>query len=209
MATIPAVKLVDPDGRVRAAKRNLNKEGAVRRSPFCEVIISLWLQGAGWRDIEQWLIAQGPDYRIPSTTLWRNFKKAGLDTRRSLTKIEEEIEANGGVVFIDIVNEARNNLLLQKRRIDHLVRTEAFRKTQKGSEFYHDKRVAQELKAQAELIALYSKILDQASGKGEDSKKEGEGQPLKMTSEAKVLLVEMLISGEIELGDAKPTLPGE
>lgn len=192
-------RLADPAGKIAGIRAKLNPRCAVRKSRYCEILISQFLQGMPYQEMEAWTERQGPEHRISTTTIWRNFMKAGLAA--SKTMVEEQVEANGGVIHLDLVREAKQNILMQKQRIDHLVRSETEKRTRQGFEHYHDKRIAQEIKLQQEMIAALAKMIaDETHLHPEDAEETKARQsPLHLSEEAKPVLADMLINEEIKL----------
>lgn len=194
------VRLPDPKGRIAAVRNGMSPDCSVRKSPLCDAIIGLYLTGTSFSQIELWLIQQGEIYRIPAPTLWRNLSKGDKNNERDKfqTHIENEIESVGGMVNLSAVNEAQNNYLLQKKRVDFLVRAEQEKRKEPGRENYHDKRLAVEQKILNELLLTYQK----ASGGGLLSRdEEGVTNPdgLSLSEDARKVLSDMILNEELKV----------
>ena len=142
-------RLPDPHGMIARIKARMNRNCAVRISPYCEVIVSMRMQGINFRSIEEWLIEQGPEHRISAATLCRNLKQSKMVVE--LNKAEELAEQWGGRIDLDLVREISGQILLQRKRVDKLqVREE---KRQAGGEInYLDKRIRQERALLVEMV---------------------------------------------------------
>jgi len=110
------MRLPDASGKIRRAKRRISKACAVMKSPFCEEIIALRLQGWSYRKIETWLIDKGEQHRIAAPTLFRNLKP--IRQLESLPMAEMLAEDFGGLIEIDPAREVARSVLLQRRRVE-------------------------------------------------------------------------------------------
>ena len=65
-------KMLDSKGIMARAKARMPVDCAVRKSQYCDEILSLRLQGFSYRKIEEWLREKGRQFAIPAATLCRN-----------------------------------------------------------------------------------------------------------------------------------------
>ena len=146
-----STKLADPHGMIARIRRSLNPNCAVRLSPYCDVLISMRMQNIPYLQMEKFLIEQGKEknenYRISAPTLYRNFMKTKLNIE--LPYAEELAERWGGRIDLDLVRELSGQILIQRQRVDKLVRRE--QQMQRKTPGYHDKRIRAEQDA---LMAL-------------------------------------------------------
>lgn len=207
-------KLPDPHGFIRRIKGKLNKRCAVRQSPFCDVIISMRMQGVPFRDIETFLVDQGEGYRISSPTICKNFKQTRMEVK--LTYAEEMLEKMGGIINLDLIREASQNIILQKERVDRLVRREEIIQTkgmndQKANPAYLDRRVKGELELLNNMIRQLHAMLEKtSSGENVDPEvlNKMEAQELHMTEDVAQVLADMIINDELVVGPVELLPPG-
>lgn len=191
--------LPDPLGMLARIKSKMNPQCAVRRSTYCDYIISMSMQAVPYRDIEAWLIEQGPQYRIAASTICKNLKTSKLDVR--LTHAEEKLEKLGGFINLNHVRELSQLIITQKGRVDHLVRLEEEKRKDPALKHYSDKRIAQEMDLMAGMIKSLNSILaltkDDAAKRLEESMKAMDDQGLKMTADGKTMLTDLLLHGDL------------
>lgn len=202
-------RVPDPHGLIANVRARLNKKCAVRISPFCDYIIAMRMQGVPYKDVERWLVEQGQEYRISAATIWRNLKRTKMHVR--LTRIEEKLEAHGSVINLDIIREMSQNILVQKERIDQMVRTEAERRKQPNFENYIDKRIRQEMALMTDMV---SKLHNMSRNTGEEALEEIKKALAEMdepesnvTADAAALIVDLILNDEISVG-AEFLVPG-
>lgn len=202
MAPVTQQRLPDPHGLIARIRARLNKKCAVRVSPFCDYIISMRMQGIPYREIEDWLLEKGEQYRISQATIWRNFKQAKIEVK--LTYAEEMLEKMGGVINIDLVREMSQNILTQKTRLDRLVRAEENRRKTPGSENYVDKRIRQEMQMMNDMLAKLHAMLEKApadaAAAAEEEIRRMDQQGVGLTEEAASVLTDMILNNEIMVG---------
>jgi len=199
MAVKQIQSLPDPAGMISRIKSRLAKNCAVKNSPFCEVIISMRMQGVDYRAIESWLIEQGPEHRISSVTIWRNLKSTKLKVE--LPYAEELAEKWGGRIDLDLARELSGQIIAQRLRVDSLQRKEI--EKQKTVPGYHDKRIMRERMALSDLVrnlhAMMKSPIDAAREAIEAGELGRSAQPtLSITGEAAVR--ELILSGDLKLG---------
>jgi len=194
-----ANKLADPQGMIRLVKGRLPKNCSIRKNKYCEHIIAMRLQGVAFHKIADWLEGREGNHRIPSATLWRNFKKTQLKV--SLTWAEELIEKYGGEVDIDLVKEMTSQILTQKVRIDKMVRGE--KEKQKGNSRYMDRRIRQEMETlQKLLVALQAmkKTPQELMAEAMAADALENTTTFKLTDAASEALTQLILEGAIEVG---------
>lgn len=206
----PPRRLTDPSGLIERIRRRLNPRCAVARSPFCDYIISMRMQGIPWREIENWLIEQGEEHRISSPGLFKCFKNAKMEVK--LSYAEEMLEKMGGVVKLDVIREMSQNVITQKERVDRLVRGEVEKRaSSKEYANYVDKRIRPEMtllqSMMKELHQLLEKTPQQAAAEAEEALRIMDQQGITVSEDAAAVLADMIINGEIKAGpsDLLPT----
>jgi len=192
-------KLPDPQGMIARVRGRLSVRCAVRKSKFCEIIISMRMQGIPYRKIEEWLIEQGEEYRISAATLFRNLKKTKLKVE--LPYAEEMAERWGGRIDLDFARELAGQIIAQRERVDHMQRQEL--ESQKSNARYFDRR----LKPERELLNnMIKNIASMMKSPLEAAQEAVEANALigalgfKMSEDTAHLLKEMLLSGELQYG---------
>lgn len=197
-------KLPDPHGMISRIKAKLPKSCAVARSQYCEIIISMRMQGVDYRAIEQWLTEQGEEHRISPTTIWRNLKKTNLTVE--LPYAEELAEKWGGRIDIDLARELTGQIVAQRLRVDSIQRHEV--EKQRTNPRYYDRRLRQERELLASLIKTLHGMMKTPAEAARELM-EGSGLlsqlSLKMTTDAQSILKEMILSGELILGESPQT----
>jgi len=191
-------RLPDPLGMIDRIKRRLNKKCAVRISPYCDYIISMKMQKVPDREIEEWLIQQGgKEARISAVTIWRNFKSVKLDVK--LTYAEEMLDKTGGFVNLNLIREQSQVILVQKERVDHLVRME--RQRQEQSPGYTDKRLRFEMELftmmMKELNIMLQRVPEETAAAAKDAMDRLEARGVHVTEDATQVLTDMILNNEI------------
>jgi hypothetical protein len=207
----PRVRLVDPQGMITRIRAKLNPKCAVRLSPYCDVIISMRMQGVELRQIEKWLIEQGDQFRIPANTIHRCLQRTNLPVK--LTYAEEMLEKLGGQVDVNLVNEMSKNVWIQKQRVDQMVRDEQTRRAQPNNETYTDRRVRHELEVYNMLLQALHTVLQEAPVKAQQAAKAEQqrldSQGIAASKDALVVLRDLILNNELVLGgsDVIPPSP--
>ena len=138
-------KLPDPHGMIARIRSRMSKRCAVRVSTFCDIIISMRMQGIPYRQIEAWLIEQGDEHRISAATILRNLTKTKLKVE--LSYAEELAEKWGERIDLDHARELAGQIIAQRQRVDKMQRLEIER--QELNARYFDRR----LKGERELLS--------------------------------------------------------
>ena len=175
------------------------KNCAVRLSPYCDTIISMRMQGIPYGEIERWLISQGKQHRISASTIHRNIKKSGL--RVELPAAEEIAEQWGGRIDIEPVRELAGQILMQRRRIDRLLKREEDMQEERPG--YHDRRISGEMKVLNELLkTLYGtmKTPEEAVKEAMAAASAGARDTF-FTDDAVRVVTQMILDGEISVGE--------
>jgi hypothetical protein len=195
-------RLVDPTGIIKRTRARLNKQCAVFKSPYCDYVISMAMQGVPYRDIEKWLIEQGEEHRISAPTIWRNLNQTGLQV--NLTRAEEKLQKYGEVLNLDLIREMSQNIVTQKERVDRLVRGEEERRKQKGSENYADRRVHQEMALlhtmTKDLHTMLQRVPEDAVAAAEQELRKLESGAINLSADAASVLQDMILNNEITIG---------
>lgn len=193
--------------RIRA---QLDKQCSVRKSPYCDHIIAMRIQGVPYKDIEKFLAEQGPQHRIPTATIWRNFQTAKLRVNVSYA-VEEAERWGGSPKDLDIALETASQVLAQRRRIDDLVKAELIKK--KANPNFNDKRIRAEMETLNNLIRTYFSMLKSPMEAAEERAKadqmmNGVNPKTLLSEDGEKLIAEMILNGEIKIGgdgDHAPT----
>ncbi len=192
-------KLPDPHGMIARVRGRLSVRCAVRKSKFCEIIISMRMQGIPYRKIEEWLIEQGAEYRISAATLFRNLKKTKLKVE--LPYAEEMAERWGGRIDLDYARELAGQIVAQRERVDRMQRQELL--SQESNARYFDRR----LKPERELLNnMIKNIASMMKSPLEAAQEAVEANALigalgfKMSEDTSKLLTELLLSGQLQYG---------
>jgi len=183
--------LPDPYGLIRRIKNKLSQDCAIRRSPFCEEIIAMRMQGINLSAIESWLIDQGPEHRIAASTISRLLKATNLEVKLPIA--EEMAEKWGGRIDIDIQREIQGLILIQRDRISTLVRREQDEQETRPS--YIDRRIRAEIEAQNEILTSLHTIRVDEERLGRVDEPEL-GETLQLTAEQEKALVQVLVGPE-------------
>lgn len=194
-------RIVDPKGKIAKAKAKMPSACSVRRSRFCDDIISLRLQGHSYRRIEDWLRVKGTEYLIPAATLCRNLIR-GLGTEQEFMPVyEEAAEQNGGDITVDPGRSLAGQALIQRGRIDYMVRHEAEkRRTNPG---FANPRIRQELETYMSLVEAAAKYEVDQTGQASDPTR---GNSL-LSSLAESALAQLILDGHITVPDLTAKKP--
>lgn len=209
LTAVPRTRLPDPMGMIARIRNRLNPQCAVRLSPFCDVIISMRMQGVEYRHIEKWLIEQGPQYRISPAAILRNLKNTKLHVQ--LTYAEEMLENLGGQVDVDLIQEMSKNVWTQKQRIDGMVRAEAERRAKPGEGGYTDRRIRHEMEVYGELLKNLHTFLQDAPIKAQQAieaeQKRMDADGLMATKDALDVIRDLLLNNELSMGITDVVVP--
>ena len=162
---------------------------SVRKSPYCNELVSMRIRGATYGELGAFLSRKGVEFAIPQSTLSRNLKP--LETAELVPCATLIIEQWGGNRTIDLKKEVDDIIQVQKVRVDRLVRREE-RLVAAGRPDYVDRNVKEEMGALADLIKL-RKTLDTEAISPETEKKE----PVVVSQAAKDTLANLILGGEL------------
>lgn len=197
-------KLPDPQNMISRVKARMSKKCAVRVSPYCEIIISMRMQGIDFRSIEKWLIEQGEEYRISPTTIMRNLRSTKMEVE--LPFAEELAEQWGGRIDLDYARELSGQIVSQRHRISKMQRREEVK--QNENEGYFDKRIRAEVDTLHSMIrTLHSLMKSPLEAANEAIAASGiiKAATLHMTPDVRGVIRDMLLSGELAFGSEKVT----
>jgi len=192
-------KLPDPQGMIARVRGRLSVRCAVRKSKYCEIIISMRMQGIPYRKIEDWLIEQGDEYRISAATLFRNLKKTKLQVE--LPYAEEMAERWGGRIDLDYARELAGQIVAQRERVDRMQRQELI--SQESNARYFDRRLKPERELLNNMIKNISSMMKsplEAAQEAVEANALIGALGFKMSEDTANLLKEMLLSGELQYG---------
>lgn len=186
-------RLPDPLSEILRLKRKLNPKSSVAKSPFCDVIISMRMQGVNYHRIEKWLEQQGKEHRIPASTICRNTKHLEIN----LPYAEEMAERWGGRIDLDLARELAGQIVLQRTRVDRLQKQEDA--TQQGNPKYSDKRIRSERELLTIMIKeLHAMMKNPLEAAMEAVAADQQGK-VDMSQDAQEKVAEMILNGEIKL----------
>jgi len=191
-------RLPDPQGMIARIKGRIPKNCAVRVSPYCEVIISMRMQGINFRKIEEWLIDQGPEHRIAASTICRNIKQSQIIVE--LSKVEEMAEQWGGRIDLDLLRELAGQIILQRKRVDILQTREE--EKQQDSKYYMDKRIRHERALLVDMVkTLFSMMKTPLEVAVEAFEAAALFGPVQMdvNEDAMAVIRDLILSGELAL----------
>lgn len=200
-------KLPDPLGMISRIKSRIPKNCAVAKSQFCEIIISMRMQGLHYKQIEQWLAEQGSEHRISAPTIWRNLKKTKLAVQ--LPYAEELVEQWGGRIDLDLARELQGQIVAQRRRVDQMQRMEDER--QKLNPRYFDKRLRGERETLVSLVKQLHSMMKSPLEAAQEALAArgllGRGE-IRMSEDTAAVLTDMLLSGALKMQEnlEEPTL---
>lgn len=191
MPTLP-----DPTGMIARIKSRLPPNCGTRKSPYCEVIISMRMQGIHYQKISEWLVEQGPQYKLDGSTICKHLKATGLTVE--LSRAEELAEKWGGRIDLDLARELQGQIILQRDRVDKLQRLEEERRQTNKS--YFDRRLRQERELLVSMIKDLNNLMKTPLEDVLEGKLAGT-LPLEMTvgEDALSIIREMILSGELRL----------
>lgn len=188
-------KLPDPKGRIARAKAHMPVACSVRKSRFCDDIIAMRLQGCSYRKIEEWLRGKGLEHVIPAATLCRNLI-GGLGKEETyLPTYEQVAETMGGEIPLDPARTLAGQALLQRLRIDAMIRTENDRRRVRPGSF--NPRIRQEMETYLTLVEAAAKFAEGLSDIASDPSKGNSN----LDEAAEEAIAELIMSGSI-------TVPG-
>lgn len=208
---VQSERLPDPLNLIAKAKKKLNPQGAVAKSPFTDVILAMRLQGINYQAIEKWLVKQGPDHRIPASTLCRNLKSLEVN----LPYAEELAEKYGGRIDLDLGRELAGQIIQQRNRLDNLQRQEIKVQTEgvdggKPNPRYLDKRIKPERELLASLIKDLHGMMKSPLEAAEEALQADQMVEVSMTEDGRAVLRDMILSGDLKLGAEEVfALPGK
>lgn len=186
-------RLPDPVGMIERIIRRLNPECSVAKNDYRDYIISMRMQGISFKDISSWLKEQGEKYHIPPTTIHRNLSQIRMEVQ--LPYAEEMAQKWGGLIDIDLIRETSRSVLIQRTRIDKMLRAEEER--QKTSPTYVNRQIRQEMASLTDMIKLLNSLTNVRAGMGEDVDPSiGE---ITLNEDAESVLIDMIVNGEIEV----------
>jgi len=153
-------------------------------------------------EIEDALVAKGPQFRISAPTIWRNLEKANLD----MTEFEWNriVEAWGGNKEVDVALEMKNQIIVQRHRINQMCVRE--RKRRVDNEGYIDRRIREEMETYLEMV----KTLREFTSQGVVEKAEDLTSRIAMTEDVERMIEEALISDKVTIrpvGQRPPDIP--
>lgn len=185
----------DPKGKIAKAKAKMPAACSVRKSKFCDEIISLRLSGQSYRKIEDWLRGKGAEHAIPAATLCRNLMTGLGNTQDFMPVYEEVAEQNGFDITIDPGRSLAGQALIQRQRIDYMIRNESLK--QRASPGYSNSKIRQEMETYLQLVKAAAEYELAKDGEEKDVTKGNSD----LSQEAEDALAELILSGEI-------TVPG-
>jgi len=198
----PHERLPDPHGWISRIRGKLKPNGSVRRSPFCDILIAMKMQRVPDLKIEQWLIQQGAEFRIPASTINRNFRE--VDLKVAMPYGEELVERWGGRIDLDVARELQVQILAQRERVDAMQRVENKKRKEGGesAEFFFLKNLGNERKLLKEMLADLFRMMkspmeaarDRILADQMDSLVEQELDP-----ETEKVLVDLLLDGKLSM----------
>lgn len=196
------VKLPDPQGMISRIKAKLPRNCSVRKSPFCEHIIGMRMQGISYHSISAFLLSQGEQYRIPATTIWRNIEATKL--KIELPYAEELKERWGGSIDLSAAVEIANQILVQRGRIDKMVRYEESRR-EKTPGFYN-KSIRAEMETLNNMVRTYQAMMedprDAVKKRVEADQALNWGVPeATLEGETAAVLTDMILRDELKIGE--------
>lgn len=203
--------LADPHGIIAKIRARMSRDCAVRRSPYCDHVIAKRLQGISYTKIRDWLWDQNPDLAIPVPTLARNLAKAVKLSEMDQSVAEQIAEMWGGSLEFDLERTIAGQALVQRQRIDDMVKAEKERKKVKSG--YMNPRIRQEMETLSSLLAQLERIKG-ARDKEEAGKEiltgkeveESEIGKITMDKDGEQALTELILQGRLKI--VLPIPPG-
>jgi len=197
-------KLPDPHRMIARIKGRMSKRCAVRISPYCDVIISMRMQGIPYRQIEAWLIEQGDEHRISASAILRNFQKTNLKVE--LSYAEELAEKWGERIDLDHARELAGQIVAQRMRVDKMQRLEEER--QENNPRYFDRRLDHARELLTRMLRDMNTMMKTPLEAAQEAMEAGAlmgAMGFHMTEDAKTVLKDMLLSGELKYGELDET----
>jgi len=197
-------KLPDPHRMIARIRGRMSKNCAVRKSPYCDVVISMRMQGIPYRQIEAWLIEQGDEHRISAATILRNLTKTKLKVE--LSYAEELAEKWGERIDLDHARELAGQIIAQRKRVDKMQRLEEERQEDRAG--YFDRRLKGERELLAKMIKDMAGMMKSPLEAAQEAMEAGAlmgALSFQMSEDAKNVLKDMLLSGELRYGAIDPT----
>jgi len=197
-------KLPDPHRMIARIRGRMSKNCAVRVSPYCDIVISMRMQGIPYRQIEDWLIEQGDEYRISAGTILRNLQKTKLKVE--LSYAEELAEKWGERIDLDHARELAGQIVAQRMRVDKMQRLEEER--QELNPRYFDRRLRGERELLTKMLRDMQVMMKTPLEAAQEAMEAGAlmgAIGFQMSEDAKSVLKDMLLSGELQYGEIDPT----
>lgn len=180
----------DPTAVISDIRNKLKQGCAVLLSKWCNLIICKRLQGATFKEIEEMLCEKGLEFRISAPTIWRNMAQAGVD--KTDYRWTEIVEAWGGEKDVNIQDELRSQIIMQKTRINALVKREA--DLRKADDKYMDRRVRGEMET---YVLLLKSLFETSIEDGAIAKGEKLGKEMEIDAESEKIIEEMILKGAL------------
>jgi len=197
-------QIADPHGMISRIRHKMPPNCAVRKSNYCDHIIAMRMQGIAFLKIEEFLISQGKNFRISAPTIWRCFEhanKAGVTVELPLA--EEMKERWGGSIDLDLATELGNQVLIQRKRIDALVRQEM--KAQETNPRHFNKLIRAEMETLNSLIGNLNKMMKtpidaaEERAKADDIRKGVNPDIDALTPDAEALMTDLILNGDLKV----------
>ncbi len=165
------------------------------KSKYVDIIISMRMQGVPPHKIEKWLSAQGPEYRIPGTTIWRNTKLMQIDL-----PLAEEMAARWGGSYLTLTSDVSwaGQMLAQRQRVDSLQRDEA--KKQETNPRYLDRRIRAERELLMFIIKDMFAMLKNPIEAATEALQADAIAAVELTTDGRALLQQMILDGDLVIG---------
>jgi len=192
-------KMLDSKGIMARAKARMPVDCSVRKSQYCDEILSLRLQGFSYRKIEEWLREKGRQFAIPAATLCRNLVRGFGDKQDFVPVYEQMTEEHGGDMLMDAGRVVAGQLLVQRTRLDYMVRMEAERRKQRPG--YSNPRIRQEMET---LLMLARAAEDMKALQEKGSLADGKVMA-EISEGAKEALANMILEGQVSIPGVKGT----
>lgn len=199
------IKLPDPHGMISRIRSRLPVNCSIRKSPFCDHIIGMRLQGISYHQIEDFLIEQGKEFRIPSSTIWRNFEATKL--KIEIPYGEELKERWGGQFDLDMAKELGNQILVQRQRINQMVRHEQDRKA--ANPGFYNKAIRAEMETMNSLVRNLREMMkspeEAVRERVEADRLNAAASPdFEVQDDAAKFLTDLILKGEVSVSGDKP-----
>jgi len=197
-------KLPDPHGMIARIRARMSKNCAVRKSPYCDIIISMRMQGIPYRQIEAWLIDQADEYRISASTLMRNLTKTKLKVE--LSYAESLAEKWGERIDLDHARELAGQIIAQRQRVDKMQVLEIER--QKESPRFFDRRLKGERELLSKMLKDMAQLMKSPLEAAQEAMEAGAlmgAIGFKMSEDATAMVKDLLLTGDLQYGEIDPT----